>query len=76
MITAKGADSKSDKVYHLVGNLLKVPFWDRVQKNRVLSGFTQKKWIGLHEAALDGILLRYRRVNPSGSRVIEECMLA
>ena len=24
------ADSKSDKVYHLVGNLLKVPFWDRV----------------------------------------------
>ena len=42
-IVSGAYDSKSDKVYHLVGNLLKMPFWDRVQKNRVLSGFIQKK---------------------------------
>ena len=26
-------------MYHLVGNALKVPFWDRVRKNRVLKMF-------------------------------------
>ena len=36
-------DSKSENVYHFVGNLLKVPFWDRVQKKRVLKMFFGKK---------------------------------
>ena len=30
-------------MYHFVGNLLKVPFWDRVQKKRVLKMFFGKK---------------------------------
>ena len=36
-------DSKSEKVYHLVGKRLKLPFWDRVQKNRVLMRYFEKK---------------------------------
>ena len=34
---AGGKDSKSDKVYRLVEKGLKLPIWDRVQKNRVLN---------------------------------------
>ena len=30
-------------MYHFVGNLLKVPFWDRVQKKRVLEVSFEKK---------------------------------
>ena len=30
-------------MYHLVGKALKVPFWDRVQKKRVLKMFFEKK---------------------------------
>ena len=30
-------------MYHLVGKPLKVPFWDRVQKKRVLKMFFEKK---------------------------------
>ena len=36
-------DSKSDKVYHLVGKGLKLPFWDRVPKNRFLKRYFEKK---------------------------------
>ena len=59
-------------MYHFVGNLLKVPFWDRVQKKRVLKMFFEKKSIRVARAALDGILLRYWRRNTSGSRDIEK----
>ena len=38
-----GQDSKSEKVYHLVRKRLKLPFWDRVQKNRVLMRYFEKK---------------------------------
>ena len=37
-----GQDSKSEKVYHLVRKRLKLPFWDRVQKNRVLMRYFEK----------------------------------
>ena len=30
-------------MYHLVGKGLKLPFWDRMQKNRVLKMFFEKK---------------------------------
>ena len=36
-------DSKSEKVYHLVGKRVKVPFWDRMQKNMVLKMSVEKK---------------------------------
>ena len=36
-------DSKSEKVYHLVGKHLKLLFWDRMQKNMVLKMSFEKK---------------------------------
>ena len=44
LVGPTAADSKSENVYHFVGNLLKVPFWDRVQKKRVLKMFFEKKF--------------------------------
>ena len=61
-------------MYHLVGKGLKVPFWDRVQKKPVLKRYFDFFWIGFHAAAPDGVLLRYWRRYPSGSRGYEVCM--
>ena len=62
---------KVKKVYHLVGRPLKCPVWDQVPELRVLMWFFAMFVMGLHEAALDGILLRYWRRNQSGSRDME-----
>ena len=43
LVNARQLTQKVKNVYHLVGKRLKVPFWDRVQKNRVLKRYFEKK---------------------------------
>ena len=44
-------------MYHLVGKRLKVPFWDRMQKNMVLKMFFEKNRVARSGAGWDPIAL-------------------
>ena len=63
-------------MYHLVGKALKVPFWERVRKNRVLKMFFEKKCNRLAEggALWDPITLLAKE--HLGITSYERCMLA